>query len=124
VSATAWGTLTAINIDTAEIVWQSTLGFRMHCAGVANTGRPGAAVRLHRKRPDLHRRDDDNRFRAFDSKTGRELWTYKLPASAHATPATYKRMDGSLSIVATGGSLAESPIEVDAVIAFALPRRN
>jgi glucose dehydrogenase len=32
---------------------------------------------------------DDARFRAFDSKTGKLLWTYKLDYSATDTPITY-----------------------------------
>ena len=31
---------------------------------------------------------DDSRFRAFDSRTGKELWTAKLDASAHSIPIT------------------------------------
>ncbi len=33
-------------------------------------------------------------FRAFDTETGRELWQAKLPASAMATPVTYRARQG------------------------------
>ena len=66
---------------------------------------------------------DDARFRAFDAKTGKELWTYKLGASAHATPITYQGRDGRqyVAIVATGGSFLDSPITGTAIEVFALP---
>jgi quinoprotein glucose dehydrogenase len=49
---------------------------------------------------------DDHRFRAFETRTGRELWTVVLDYSAHATPMTYQGEDGRqyVAIVATGGS--------------------
>jgi len=120
-----WGTLTAINVDTAEIVWQSRLGVSdVLPPAVANTGRPSAGGSIATASGLIFiGATDDNRFRAFESKTGRELWTYKLPASAHATPATYEKNGRQyVVIVATGGSLVESPIESDSVIAFALPK--
>jgi quinoprotein glucose dehydrogenase len=117
--------LSAINVDTAEIVWQTTLGVSDALpAAVANTGRPSAGGSIATASGLIFiAATDDNRFRAFESNSGREVWTYKLPASAHATPATYEK-DGKqfVVIVATGGSLVESPIEGDAVIAFGLPK--
>jgi quinoprotein glucose dehydrogenase len=67
---------------------------------------------------------DDSRFRAFDSRTGKELWSWKLEASAHATPITYLGADGRqyVVIVSTGGSFLASPVTSDAVVAFALPQ--
>ena len=51
------------------------------------------------------------------------LWEYKLPAAAHATPATYRGKDGRQYVVvtATGGSFLDSPLTSDVVMAFALP---
>ena len=43
----------------------------------------------HRRRAGLRRRDRRRRFRAFDAKTGKELWTFKLGGAAEATPMTY-----------------------------------
>ncbi len=67
---------------------------------------------------------DDQRFRAFETKTGKELWTYKLDYSAHATPISYEGSDGRqyVAIVATGGSYLNSPSGGDSVLVFALPR--
>jgi quinoprotein glucose dehydrogenase len=65
---------------------------------------------------------DDARFRAFDGKTGKEVWTYKLPGAAQATPMTYQGRDGKQYVVitATGGGFFNNPVTADGVIAFAL----
>jgi len=33
----------------------------------------------------------DQHLRAFDTKTGKEVWKYKLPFGAVATPITYMK---------------------------------
>lgn len=63
----------------------------------------------------------DNLIRAVDIKTGKTLWTDKLPAGGQATPMTYE-VNGKqyLVIVAGGHHFMETPAG-DAVIAYALP---
>ena len=47
---------------------------------------------------------DDGRFRAYNTRTGRELWTFKLPASAHTNPVTYGVQGRQyVALVSTGG---------------------
>lgn len=120
-----WGTLTAIDVSRGEIVWQSRLGVTDHFPPeLASTGRPNAGGSIATAGGLLFiGATDDNRFRAFETTTGKEVWTYRLAASAHATPITYRGADGKqyVVVVATGGSLVESPIESDVVMAFALP---
>ena len=66
---------------------------------------------------------DDSRFRAYDSRTGREIWTYKLPSSAHTNPITYSVVGRQyVAIVSTGGSFLGTPIESDQLTVFALPQ--
>ncbi|HET9305272.1 MAG TPA: PQQ-binding-like beta-propeller repeat protein [Candidatus Sulfotelmatobacter sp.] len=65
----------------------------------------------------------DSRFRAFDSRTGKQLWVAELAASAHAAPVTYKgKKSGKQFVViaAGGGGFFRGKIS-DEVIAFALP---
>ena len=66
---------------------------------------------------------DDSRFRAFDARTGRELWTFKLAGAAQATPMTYEGRDGRqyVAIAATGGGFFDNPVTDDSLLAFALP---
>lgn len=67
---------------------------------------------------------DDSRFRAFDAKTGKELWTVKLGGAAEATPITYQGRDGRQYVVitATGGGFFNNPVTGDGVIAYALDK--
>ncbi len=54
----------------------------------------------------------DNRFRAFDSKTGKELWVAKLERTANANPMSYQGKNGKqyVAVIAT-----------DSVYVYALP---
>ena len=55
---------------------------------------------------------DDNRFRALDSKNGRELWVTKLDRRGNANPITYQGRNGKqyVAVVAT-----------DTLVVYALP---
>ena len=70
----------------------------------------------------------DAQFRAFDSKTGRELWAATLPNDAIATPLTYLGRDGKqyVATVAGGGldNFVRPPLEAprpNVLVAFKLP---
>jgi quinoprotein glucose dehydrogenase len=120
-----WGRLTAVDVNSGEIVWQSVLGVSDNLpAELQRTGRPNVGGSIATASGLVFiGATDDSRFRAFDAASGRELWTTKLDASAHATPATYLGKSGKQFVVvaATGGSFLGSPVTGDAIIAFALP---
>ena len=61
-------------------------------------------------------------FRAFDAKTGKQLWEAKLDASGHATPLTYLGKDGKqyVGLIATGGSYIADPATSDNLVAYVL----
>jgi quinoprotein glucose dehydrogenase len=64
---------------------------------------------------------NDNRFRAFDSRTGRELWSAEIDGSGHATPITYQGRDGrQYVVIAAGGGGYFGSRPADALIAFSL----
>jgi quinoprotein glucose dehydrogenase len=117
-----WGNLYAINVNTGQVVWKSVLGVTDGLAD-PNTGRPnvggpivtgGGLVFIGGT--------DDKRLRAFDLKTGKEIWTFRLPASLYGTPLTYQGKSGKqyVAAVTTGGFWGE-PAGADDVTAFALP---
>ena len=62
----------------------------------------------------------DKKVRAFDAKSGAQLWDYDLPAAGSAPPATYE-VDGVqyLVVVATGGIFLGFT-HSDTIIAFKL----
>ena len=63
----------------------------------------------------------DNLIRAIDLRTGKTLWTDKLPAGGQATPMTYSVGGKQYLVIAPGGHhFMETPIGDD-VIAYALP---
>ena len=72
------------------------------------------------------RGNDCRRLRAFDSKTGKELWTEKLDYQASAVPMTYQGKNGKqyVAVVAGGASAiddAPGPNDSDALMVYALP---
>ena len=113
-SAPPWSRLVAVNANTGEIAWQTTLGINENMpAGKQNVGGSGSAG------PTVTAgglvfigATDDRRFRAFDSKTGKELWVAKLEAVGNANPITYQARNGKqyVAIVAT-----------NQLVVFALP---
>jgi quinoprotein glucose dehydrogenase len=120
-----WGRLFAINVNTGDIAWQATLGITESLPeGKQNTGRPniGGSVATAGGLVFIGA-TDDSRFRAFDSKAGKELWVTKIDAGAHSAPVTYTGKNGKQYVVvtATGGGFLGDRSSADTVIAFALP---
>ena len=63
----------------------------------------------------------DDKLRAFDVRTGRELWQASLPAGGQATPMTYVVGGRQFVVIAAGGQARMGNKFGDAVVAFALP---
>lgn len=119
-----WGELVAVDVNSGNIAWRSILGVTDNLpAGKQHTGRPGLGGPIATAGGlTFIGATDDARFRAFDTKSGRELWTYHLPASAESIPITYLNEDGKqyVAVVATGGGLLRAPLLSDELIAFTL----
>ncbi len=119
-----WGTLNAIDLNTGEYRWRVTLGEWPELTargipptGTENYGGPvvtaGGLVFIAASR--------DEHLRAFDRKTGKELWKAKLPAAGYATPATYSVNGRQYVVIACGGGKIGTK-SGDAYVAFALPK--
>jgi quinoprotein glucose dehydrogenase len=119
-----WGQLTAINVNTGEFVWRVPLGVTDSLPpDKQKTGRPGNGGTIATAGGLVFvGATDDSRFRAFDAKTGQELWTFKLGGAAEATPMTYQGQDGKQYVVitSTGGGFFGNPLTDDSIMAFAL----
>jgi quinoprotein glucose dehydrogenase len=127
-----WGKLVAIDLKAGKVIWESALGsvhelgpvpvpFEINL-GTPNLGGPlitgsglvfiGATL--------------DRRFRAFDVKTGKKLWTHKLPYDANANPMTYQQDDRQFVVIAAGGSAMMSDMAGrklgNTIVAFSLPQ--
>jgi quinoprotein glucose dehydrogenase len=123
-----WGSLTAVNVNTGAFAWRVPLGVTDSLpADKQHTGRPGNGGTIATAGGLVFvGATDDARFRAFDAKSGKELWTVKLGGAAHATPSTYFGRDGRqyVVIIGTGGGLLDAPLTDDSVTAFALPGKQ
>ncbi len=60
----------------------------------------------------------DNKLRAFDVSTGKELWQASLPAGGQATPMSYVAAGRQFVVVAAGGHSRLGSTLGDVVIAF------
>ena len=100
-----WGRLTAVDASTGAIAWQRPLGVTDGMpAGKENTGRPALAGPIVTAGGLLFvASTDDNRFRAFEAKSGKPLWEARLERRGNANPITYQGRNGSqyVAIVAT-----------------------
>jgi glucose dehydrogenase len=119
-----WGELIAVSANTGDIAWRVPLGVfdELEQKGI-KTGTPslGGAITTAGNLVFIGA-TIDGYFRAFDARSGNELWSAKLEAPAHAIPSTYMGRDGKQYVVvaAGGGGFLRSPVS-DAVVAFALP---
>lgn len=119
-----WGQLVAVNVNTGDIAWKVPLGITESLPEAQQkTGRPGNGGTIVTAGGLVFvGATDDSRFRAFDSKTGKELWVTKLGGAAQATPMTFEGRDGRQYVViaATGGGFFNNPVTDDSVVAYAL----
>jgi quinoprotein glucose dehydrogenase len=127
-----WGRLIAVNGNTGDIAWAVPLGVSDELpAGKQDTGRnngsggpivtAGGLVFVGAT--------DDRRFRAFDAKTGKELWSVKLAQSAQAVPITYRGKDGRQYVAVTAAAFGGAargpdgkPLNDEQLVVFALPK--
>jgi quinoprotein glucose dehydrogenase len=124
--APPWGTLNAIDLNTGDFIWKTTLGEDsiFKAKGIANTGTEnyggpavtkGGLVFIGASK--------DGMFRVFNKRTGKLLWQYRLPAPAFATPAVYEVKGKEYITIACGGGKLGTK-SGDSYITFALPNTN
>lgn len=122
-----WGNLVAVNARTGDIAWRVPLGITEQLplakqrTGRLNMGGPITTT----SGLVFIGASNDRRFRAFDSRTGKELWVATLAMSAHAVPITYAGAKGKqyVAVVAAGRSALDDdyPEGTDALVVYALP---
>jgi quinoprotein glucose dehydrogenase len=114
-----------VDLATGTVLWETTLGTTRDQApfpmwlgfGAPNLGgsivTAGGLVFIGATTEKI--------VRAFDARTGDEVWSHRLPYTASATPMTYRlRRDGrQFLVIAAGGHGWSEP--GDALVAFALP---
>lgn len=117
-----WGTLNAIDADTAEVKWSVPMGqvpgapekFGSPALGGPIVTAGGVVFMAGTFDPAI---------RAYDVTSGRELWKGALPTSARSTPMTFRGPNGKQYVVVAAGGHGIpqfAPLD-DALVAFALP---
>lgn len=123
-----WGYVAGLDLTTLEIAWKHKNGTVRDSSplplplpmGVPSLGGPivtaGGVAFLAGTL--------DQYLRAYDLRTGEQLWQGRLPAGGQATPMTYTGKDGrQYVLVVAGGHGSLHTRQGDYVLAFALPRR-
>ena len=89
--APPWGELVAVSTKTGDIAWHVPLGAfdELEAKGI-KTGTPslGGAITTAGNLVFIGA-TVDSKFRAFDARNGKELWSDKIDAPAHSIPSTY-----------------------------------
>ena len=119
-----WGSLTAINLNTGEFAWQSTLGEfdELTAKGIPPTGAPNLGGSIVTAGGLVFiASTQDEKFRAFDKETGKILWETKLPAGGYASPSTYMVNGKQYIVIAAGGGGKMLTKSGDYYISFSLP---
>jgi quinate dehydrogenase (quinone) len=126
-----YGTISAIDLATRKVAWSIPLGT------TEQTGPLGIATHLSmpigmptRGGPITTSSGlvfiaaaQDFYIRAFDVRSGKELWKGRLPVGAEATPMTYvSPKSGRQYLVVSAGGNSATTQKGDYVVAYALPQ--
>jgi alcohol dehydrogenase (cytochrome c) len=103
-----WGNVTAVNVDTAEIVWQARTEDPMIGGALTTAGNL------------VFTGEGNGSFNAYDATSGQKLWSFQGGAGANSAPMAFE-VDGKLHIaVAAGGNFQLNYKRGDAILVFAL----
>ncbi|MBT5186894.1 MAG: PQQ-binding-like beta-propeller repeat protein [Kordiimonadaceae bacterium] len=122
-----WGTLNAIDVSSGEFAWKIPFGEYPELAeqGAENTGSEnyGGAVVTKGGLLFIGATMFDNKFRAFNKKTGDLLWQTTLPAAGLATPSTYMSGGEQFVVIGAGGGKNPKFAPGSTLIAFKLKNK-
>jgi glucose dehydrogenase len=124
-----WGELAAIDANSGNIAWKIPLGIyeELVAKGIPPTGTPNLGGPIATASGLVFiGATKDKRFRAFDAKTGKELWFGRLESAGGATPMTFMGRNGKQYVVIVAGGPGDtdrggSASNPQKVVAFALP---
>jgi len=104
-----WGRLVAVNLDTGKVAW-----------GV-KTPQPLIGGVLATAGDVVFNGEANGWFKAFDAKTGKELWKYNAGAGVNAPAVSYMVGGKQYVAVAAGGNNQIDAKRGNSVFVFALP---
>lgn len=123
--APPWGTISAIDLSSGIIKWQSPLGAVPQIRAVTPKAEEWGSINLGGSLVTsgglvFISAAMDEKLRAFNSDNGNILWESALPASAQAAPMTYSINGKQFIVIAAGGHGKLQTKSGDYVVAFAL----
>jgi quinoprotein glucose dehydrogenase len=117
-----WGCLDAVDLNSGKLLWKVPLGEypELTKKGIPITGTELYGGPLVTKGGLVFiAATKDEKIRAFDKHTGKQLWEAKLPAAGYATPATYSINGKQFVVIACGGGKTGSK-SGDSYVCFSL----
>lgn len=126
-----YGLVSAVDLETGKLLWQKPFGTARDSGPLLmSTGLPipmgvpniGGAVVTGSGLAFIGA-TQEHMIRAYDIKTGKELWHGRLPAGGNATPMTYwsEQSGRQFVVIAAGGHGGILSGYSDKLIAYALP---
>src|SRR6202012_519265 len=122
-----WGVMVAVDLKAGKILWQSPVGTAEDKAplGIAfKWGTPLVNGVVVTAGGLLFTGAMDAYLRAFDAKSGTELWQGRLPVPGIANPMTYLWKGEQYVVIAAGGHSESGTTIGDSVVAFRLARQG
>lgn len=119
-----WGTLTAIDLNAGEQVWQIVLGeyAQLTERGIPPTGTPNIGGTIVTSGGLVFvAATQDEKIRAFNKRSGKLLWEAQLPFGGYATPSTYEVDGKQYLVIAAGGGGKMKTKSGGAYVTFTLP---
>ena len=120
-----WGEMVAVDLKAGKILWRSPVGTTEDLAPLGHRLPLGHAAgqrrRDHRGRL-VFTGAMDAYLRAFDAKSGEELWQGRLPVPGVANPMTYLWKGEQYVAIGAGGHSESGTSIGDSVVAFRLAR--
>jgi glucose dehydrogenase len=104
-----WGQLVAVNLDTGKVVWKHKTPQPLIGGVLATAGNV------------VFNGEANGWFKAFDAKTGKELWKFNCGAGVNAPAVSYMVNGKQYVAVAAGGNNQIDAKRGNSVFVFALP---
>jgi glucose dehydrogenase len=103
--APPWGRLTAVDVNTGDIAWQIPYGTMSGVPAGIKTGAPSSRGGPTTTAGGLIFMTGtlDQYFRAVETKTGKELWSYKMAQAPLAVPIVYAGRSGKEYVAIAAG---------------------
>jgi glucose dehydrogenase len=119
-----WGELSAVDVNTGDIAWRVPLGSfeELDALGVPKTGtsNSGGSIATAGELVFIAA-SVDKKFRAFDSRTGKELWETTLNSNGTTVPITYQGKTGKQYVAIISNGTGSPEPSAPRVYVYTLP---